>query len=122
MEIKLDNFGSRLEQCMKQSGYTNKILTEEIQLSKNAIGNYKSNNVPNAMILLKLSQKLGVSMEYLLTGETTEQRKLSENEKELIDNFSLLPEREQIKFIGKIEDIAKQYKETAGRLSNSKIG
>ncbi|MEG0590654.1 MAG: hypothetical protein RR496_03270, partial [Lachnospiraceae bacterium] len=102
--------------------YTNKILTEEIQLSKNAIGNYKSNNVPNAMILLKLSQKLGVSMEYLLTGETTEQMKLSENEKELIDNFSLLPEREQIKFIGKIEDIAKQYKETAGRLSNSKIG
>ena len=34
---------------------------------------------------------------------------LSENEKELLDLFKRLPEREQIKFIGRLEDKVSQF-------------
>ena len=37
------NFGNRLTECMKIAGYTNSKLTEELNLSKNAVGNYKNN-------------------------------------------------------------------------------
>lgn len=120
MGLDLENFGKRVSLCMKNSGYTNKELTEKLSLSKNAVGNYINNQIPNAKILYNLSQIFGVTMEFLLTGESTEQH-LSENERELLENFTKLPEREQIKFIGKIEEIAKQY-ECKGKSSNTKVG
>ncbi len=120
MELDIDNFGKRVSLCMKNSGYTNKELTEKLSLSKNAIGNYINNQIPNAKILFNLSQTFGVTMEYLLTG-VEKKSELTQNERELLENFAQLPEREQIKFIGKIEEVAKQY-ECKGKSSNTKIG
>lgn len=111
MNLDTTNFGKRLDECMKKSGYSNKKLTDELEISKNAIGNYKNNQIPNATILFQISQKIGTSMEYLLTGEVTKDIfELTDNEKELLNEFAYLPEREQIKFIGKLEDEAKKYK------------
>ena len=120
MKLDLENFGKRVSLCMKNSGYSNKELTERLSLSKNAVGNYINNQIPNAKILFSLSQIFGVTMEYLLTGEN-KNNDLSQNEKELLENFEKLPEREQIKFIGKIEEVAKKY-ECEGKSSASKAG
>lgn len=120
MKLDLENFGKRVSLCMKNSGYTNKTLTEELAVSKNAVGNYINNQIPNAKILYALSQLFGVTMEYLLTGEN-KNNDLSQNESELLEYFARLPEREQIKFIGKIEEVAQKY-EDQGKLSNTKIG
>lgn len=64
-------FGNRLDYAIKKAGYSNSQITKELNLSKNAIGNYKNNQIPNATTLYKLSQLLGITMEYLLTGEST---------------------------------------------------
>lgn len=79
--IDEENFGKRLEECMKNAGYSNSKLTEKLKLSKNAIGNYKKNQIPNATILYNISQELGTTVEYLLTGKekneiTTEEMKI----------------------------------------------
>lgn len=112
MNLDITNFGKRLEECMKKAGYSNKKLTDELEISKNAIGNYKNNQIPNATILYQISQKIGTTMEYLLTGKvTTNNIELTKNEKELLKEFAFLPEREQIKFIGRLEDEAKKYTE-----------
>lgn len=113
-------FGKRLEECMKQANFSNTRLTKELNLSKNAIGNYKNNQIPNAAILYNISQILGTTMEYLLTGKQSEN--LTDNEKEMLKNYRMLPEREQIKFIGKIEDVAIQYKQGQEKSLDSKIG
>ena len=47
---------------------------------------------------------------------------LSFNEQELLEYFNILPDREQIKSIGRIEEIAEKYKEDNPKSSNSKIG
>lgn len=52
---------------------------------KNAIGNYKNNQIPNATILVKLAQLLGTSVEYLMTGKQAEQLTIEENK--IIDAY-----------------------------------
>lgn len=79
------NFGKRLEECMIKAGYNNAKLTKELEVSKNAVGNYKNNQIPNALILYKISQILGTTMEYLLTGK--KEIALSDEEKEIISMY-----------------------------------
>ena len=77
------NFGNRLTECMKTAGYTNSKLTEALSLSKNAVGNYKKNQIPNASILYNISQLLGTTVEYLLTGKNVNEN-LTDEEKNII--------------------------------------
>lgn len=83
--INEENFGKRLEECMIKAGYNNANLTKELNVSKNAVGNYKNNQIPNAAILYKISQILGITMEYLLTGKNPEN--LSVEEQNLITAY-----------------------------------
>lgn len=99
-----EDFGNRLTKLLKEKNIKSKEITEELSLNKNSIGNYKKGQIPNATILLALSQKLGISMNYLLTGE--KDFDLTENEKELLNYFRMLDEREQIKLIGIAEEKA----------------
>ncbi len=69
MKIDKDNIGKRLSELMDKKGYSNGKLTAELNLSKNIIGNIKNNTIPGTEILFTISQKLGTSMEYILTGE-----------------------------------------------------
>ena len=112
-------FGQRLEQAMIKSGYSNARLTKELNLSKNAIGNYKNNQIPNTITLFEISQRLGISMEYLLTGEENH-RELSEDELELLKYFRMLPQKIKDREIGRLEDRAEQY--STGKSSDSMIG
>ena len=106
------NFGNRLTECMKIAGYTNSKLTEELNLSKN----YKNNQIPNATILYNISQILGTTMEYLLTGKNGNEN-LTDEEKNIIAAYRRITPAEQ-GVIKKILDI----KEPEEKLSQSKIG
>ncbi|WP_411337024.1 helix-turn-helix domain-containing protein [Ruminococcus gauvreauii] len=108
------NFGKRLEECMKSAGYNNSKITKELNLSKNAIGNYKNNQIPNATILYNLSQKLGTTMEYLLTGKNKQE--LTEEEQNILNAYKSAPDAIKTA-TKKLLDIT-----DTGKLSNSKIG
>ena len=110
------NFGNRLTECMKIAGYTNSKLTEELNLSKNAVGNYKNNQIPNATILYNISQLLGTTMEYLLTGKHGNEN-LTDEENNIIAAYRKITPAEQ-GVIKKILDIQEQEE----KLSQSKIG
>ena len=110
------NFGNRLTECMKIAGYTNSKLTEELNLSKNAVGNYKNNQIPNATILYNISQLLGTTVEYLLTGKNSDET-ITEEEKQIINAYRNATSAEQ-EIIKKILDIKTEQE----KLSNSKIG
>ena len=65
-------FGKRFSDILEKSGISNTKLTELAEISKNNIGNYKNGQIPNATTLYKLSQILGVSMEYMIAGKEAE--------------------------------------------------
>lgn len=89
--INEKDFGNRLEMCMQNAQYSNARLTKELEVSKNAVGNYKNGQIPNAAILLKISQLLGTTMEYLLTGQ--EPTILSIEDKNIIDAYKRADQR-----------------------------
>lgn len=84
-------FGTRFSRIVENSGISNGKLTELAGISKNNIGNYKNGQIPNATTLYKLSQILGVSMEYLLAGK--EAADLSPEEQKLVDLYRVADTR-----------------------------
>lgn len=108
-------FGKRLEILMKTRKISNQELTEKAELSKNNVGNYKKGQIPNAEMLYRISQILGTSMEWLLTGK--EQTDLTEEESILINNYrAASPEGR-----GSIQALA-AYQASASGVSTSKAG
>lgn len=115
-------FGQRFERAMIKSGYNNARLTKELGLSKNTIGNYKNNQIPNTTTLYEISQKLGTSIDYLLTGNEKSED-LKEKEKRMLTYFRNLPDDVQSEELGRLGHIAEQYcPKSKGKSSESKIG
>ncbi len=84
---KLDGiqFGKRLKKAMDDAKLTNIEITNGLNLNKNAIGNYKNGQIPNAAIIVELSNFLGISIDYLLTGKYPEN--LTLEEKKLVELY-----------------------------------
>lgn len=78
-------FGKRFTELMQQRDIGYMKLTELAEISKNNISNYKNGQIPNATILYRLSQILGTSMEYMLTGK--EATDLTPEEQQLVDYY-----------------------------------
>jgi transcriptional regulator with XRE-family HTH domain len=113
--IDKENFGKRISDCMEKSGKSNKEITAQLGLSKNMIGNCKKNQIPSTETLFELSQILGTTVEYLLTGKQSES--LSVQEKKLIESYrSCSPERQAI--IRELLNVPEETEES----SLSKIG
>lgn len=89
--IDKKEFGLRLENCMKIKKISNTEITKALDLNKNAIGNYKNGQIPNATILYELSNFLGISMEYLLAGK--EAGELTPEELQLVEAYRRADER-----------------------------
>lgn len=94
----MNNFSERLRYALKSAGYTQKRITEELSLSKNAITNYVKGRIPDATILYKLSKTLNVTMEWLLTGEDPNQQN-SSNEESKVEHILGKLSDEEIHFI-----------------------
>lgn len=84
-------FGKRFSELLTLRNITNTKLTELAGVSKNNIGNYKNGQIPNASILYKLSQLLGVSMEYLIAGK--EATNLTPEEQKLVEYYRIADDK-----------------------------
>jgi len=62
---------------------------ESIGIAQSTVSNWKTRNtIPKSEDLYKISQAIGVSMEYLLTGN--DEKELSPDKIELLKNYDLL--------------------------------
>lgn len=113
--------GKRIKTLQEKKGWKQIELIEKTCISKGAISNYISGNrVPSSEELLKISKALDTTMEWILTGKHTNEN-LSETEKELIEYFRKLPEREQDRELGRLEAKTEQYQEQE-KSSSSRTG
>lgn len=82
-------------------------LIKYLKLSPGNIKRWEEGSTVNSDILLKISEYFDVSIDYLLLGKETE-KELTDNERELLKLFKKLLERDQIKFIGRADEIISQ--------------
>ena len=92
-------------QKLKQSD-----LAKKLNVRTSVIATWKTRgNNPPAEYLIQICEFLGITITDLFNVPYSN---LSDNEQELLEHFKKLPEREQIKWIGKLEEAAKEYSES----------
>lgn len=99
---------NNLLEIMKNKGITAYQLEKDVGINQTTFYNWKKGKQPPADKLLKIITYMEVSPNEVFGYEQTP--KLTENEKELLELFQQLPEREQIKFIARLEDKVEQIK------------
>ncbi|MDD3278634.1 MAG: helix-turn-helix transcriptional regulator [Lachnospiraceae bacterium] len=114
--------GERLNSWIKENHLTTTEIKERTGISTGNLSEFRNDKkLIGSRTLISLNREYGLDINWLLTGERKEEANLSQNEKELLENFKLLPEREQIKIIGIIENKAELYSRS-NESSDSKIG
>jgi transcriptional regulator with XRE-family HTH domain len=75
MLIMTDNksIGERIKELRKKNLMTLDVLAQKSTVSKTALSNYENNKIsPSGLNCYKIAKVLGVSMEYILTGDASE--------------------------------------------------
>ncbi|WP_052352832.1 helix-turn-helix domain-containing protein [Neobacillus dielmonensis] len=74
------SFGERLAKCRIKVGLSQAELSERVQISKSTLAMYETNKrEPSLATINKLSEKLGVSTDYLISGKEMDISKLLSN-------------------------------------------
>ena len=110
------NVIENIENLMKKKGITAYKLEKETGIKQSSFSHWKKGTQPTVDKIFKICEYLKVSPNQIFGYNEPEadpdpEQLLNENEKELIKYFRQLPEREQVKMIGRIEDKANQFKE-----------
>lgn len=106
------SIGSRLREWRKKNNLNTTDLHDSTGISLGALSNYENDKREiSSNFLLKIRELYNADIYYILTGVKNDLINLSENEKELLLSFNKLTEREQIKWIGKIEQATSEIEE-----------
>lgn len=102
------NVIENLLKIMNLKGITAYQLEKDVGINQTTFYNWKKGKQPPADKLYKIITYLEVTPNELFGYPTAPE--LTENETELLNLFKQLPEREQIKFIARLEDKVEQIK------------
>jgi transcriptional regulator with XRE-family HTH domain len=117
--LNANEIGNRIKLKIKDSGLRQKDIVEASGVSKAALSNYLSGNrIPDTEAIYKISKELGTSIEWILTGESTNEN-FGEEERHLLQAYkNANPSIKEA--IRKLLDINEPC--SAGKSSDSKIG
>lgn len=103
-------FYDNLKFICEQKGLKITPIVLECGGTKGVIGGWKKGAAPNSDIVMKLAVRLNVPTDLLLFGREihSPSENLSKNEQEMLDVFSKFNDREQIKLIGRLEELYRQ--------------
>lgn len=100
----------RIEARIKERGMTKKQVAQELKIPYSTFSSYLNlgRDIP-AQLIAPLATILWCSAYYLLTGqegpiESPPIRELSRNEEEMVELYRRLPDREQVIFIGRLQE------------------
>lgn len=119
----------RISALIKQNGLSLNAVEKQLGFGNGAIKRFDTNS-PSIDKISSLAIFLNTSIDYLVFGEEKDSptNNLSENEIELLEVFNKFNDREQIKLIGKLEELFRQkeikenQKTTAFKVARSTDG
>lgn len=117
-------FFEQLNEACKKQGRTVTAVAQELKISKSNVTNWKNGTIPNGDVIVRLSELLGVTADYLLKGNEKQQATMSSDEKELLDYYKELDERGKGSVLGKAEGLAeaaRQKKKVAHRATQKAV-
>ena len=106
MDISMDSIGNRIRERRKELRLTQTDMHRECGITSGALSQIENGSrVPSAIAFFSISQALNCSMEYLMTGTSSETKNVEifGNEKKLLDGFRELSEDDQEELLGLLE-------------------
>lgn len=113
---------NRIESLLIQNQLKRADLCRATEIPDSTIRKWIKGSVPSAEAALKIAKYFGVTIEWLLTGESQEAFTtlvLSESEKELIEVFRHLDERDKNAVLTLANSLESQYCATGSQKSTS---
>lgn len=98
-------FYDNLKKVCKQQGTSVTAIIKDIGLDGSSGTWWKKGSSPSGDILIKLSERLNVSTDYLLTGKESPKSDISEDEQELLNVYNQLSERSKGMAIGYMQGL-----------------
>lgn len=102
------DFINVLFDIMEKKNINTYTIQNDIGIKESTIRAWKKGSQPSADKIIQLAKYFNISTDELLGLKKP--LELTENDRELLELFRTLPEREQIKLIGKVEDLVNKYK------------
>lgn len=100
----------RMFATMDEKGLTASGLCKVLGIGTNQTTNWRQRNTdPPAKYIIPICEYIGCSAAYLLTGLEIEKAPvpgMSENGREMLELFELLPDRDQVLLIGRLQEMA----------------
>lgn len=98
-------FYERLQKVCKDRGTTITAVAKTLNLSTGSGTNWKNGKMPSVDVAKQIADYLKVSMDYLMSDtEDLHNRPLTDNEIAMLELFEKLGERDQARFIGRLEE------------------
>lgn len=100
-------FFEQLTKACKKQGKTVTAVAKELKISKSNVTNWKNGTTPNGDVVVRLSELLGVTADYLLKDDAENNFiDISVDEKELLSYYKELDEISKSSILGKAEGLA----------------
>lgn len=120
----MSEISSRIDNALTQKQITRAELSRQTGIPVTTIKSWISGTIPNAEAAYKVAHYLGVTVEWLVTGIDSESNtvveKYTEQERELIDIFRNLDDRDKNAVITLAQSLESQYSST--KASNTTAG
>lgn len=114
---------NRLFTLLEQKKITKADLARHLGINKTVVSSWSSRGTnPPIEFTVQICELLGVSIEYYITGKNEVTNKITSEEKEMLDLFRKLPEKERMREIGRLEEKAEQYSNQQEISSSSRTG
>ncbi len=97
-------FYTRLQQLCEAHGTNVTNMLKDLGLSTGCTGNWKKGQIPKGDILLKISEYLDTSIDYIITGKYRDD--LDSDERRLVAIYRSVPEKARYKILCDFENIA----------------
>lgn len=94
------------EKLCKEKGTTPTALSLNIGLKKGNTTSWRNGGNPSVEVLLRLSDELNCTTDYLLRGNDLQAiKQLPDDQQELLDKYQKLPEREQGRILERMDQL-----------------
>lgn len=112
----------RINQLLEEKDKKAYELCQKLNIRTSTMSTWKKRKSdPPAKYMKTIADFLGVSLDYLLTGEDVPKRKaLSQEEEQILELYNLLPENKKYEFIGELKGFLKAMEENEKYLDGKK--
>lgn len=105
MNFEQMDFVQRIENECAKHNTTITALLKSLNISPNKGSNWRKGSAANIDDISAVADALSVSIDYIVTGKNNSIR-LTPNERKLLAAFRQLPPNEQLRFVGRVEEIS----------------